>query len=498
MFKSGSPPAPQPVAERRLTPTRPPMPTRNILLNPPLIALLMLPPAVRAETLPAPLEASLARSNIPASAVAVLVQKVDDSAPLLSHRSGEAMNPASVMKLVTAQVALERLGPAFAWKTRVSTRGEISGGVLNGALHITGGGDPRLSRERLWLLLRELRAQGIRRIAGDVVTDRSLFQLAPHDPAAFDQRPLRPYNAGADALSVDYGAIRLRLQPTADGASVHSDLLPAGLVIESLIRRSEAGACADPTTQLSASTARAGGLMKLSLSGSLAAACTEAFDWNLAPLPTDRLFEGLFRSLWKELGGEIRGHFRDGSTPPDARLLAETSSPPLPEVLRDMNKWSNNVIARHMLATLGAAAEPGQDSVAAGRRVVEQSLRAAGIETRGFVIENGAGLSRSARISAGSLGQLLQHAWRSPTMPELVASLPIAGVDGTARRRLANSPTAGHAHVKTGTLDGVRSLAGYVLARDGQRYTVVLMINHPNAGAARNAQDALLEWVAER
>lgn len=471
---------------------------RKILFASLLTTLAMPPSAARADTLPAPLEASLARANIPHSAVAVLVQKVDGGAPLVSHRSGEAMNPASVMKLVTARVALERLGPTFTWRTRVFAHGEIRGGVLNGSLHIAGGGDPRLSRERLWLLLRELRAQGVRRIAGDVVTDRSLFRLAPHDPAAFDQRPLRPYNVGADALTVDYGAIRLRVEPTADGASVRSDPLPAGLVVESRIRRGEAGACGDPTSQLSASTARAGGVTRLSLSGSLAASCTEAFDWNLAPLPPERLFEGLFRSLWKELGGEIGGHFRPGSTPPDARLLAETSSPPLPEVLRDMNKWSNNVIARHVLATLGATAEPEQDSVAAGGRVVEQSLRAGGVDTSGFVIENGAGLSRSARISAHSLGQLLLSAWRSPTMPELLASLPIAGVDGTARRRLANSPAAGHAHIKTGTLDGVRSLAGYVLARDGQRYAVVLMINHPNAGATRDAQDALLEWVTAR
>jgi D-alanyl-D-alanine carboxypeptidase/D-alanyl-D-alanine-endopeptidase (penicillin-binding protein 4) len=288
------------------------------------------------------------------------------------------------------------------------------------------------------------------------------------------------------------------VEPTADGASVRSDPLPAGLVIENRIRRGGNGACGDPTTQLNAGTTSTGGLTRLNLSGSLAAGCTEAFDWNLAPLPPERLFEGMFRSLWKELGGEIGGHFQNGSTPPDARLLAETNSPPLPEVLRDMNKWSNNVIARHVLATLGATAEPEQDSVAAGGRVVEQSLRAGGVDTSGFVIENGAGLSRSARISAHSLGQLLLSAWRSPTMPELLASLPIAGVDGTARRRLANSPAAGHAHIKTGTLDGVRSLAGYVLARDGQRYAVVLMINHPNAGATRDAQDALLEWVTAR
>lgn len=472
------------------------MPALPVRLTAALATLLLLVTAARADTLPAPLAASLVRANIPEEAVAVLVQKVDEGTPLLSHRADAPMNPASVMKLITAQVALARLGPAFTWKTRVLAHGEIRDGVLHGPLYITGGGDPRLSRERLWLLLRELRAQGIRRIAGDVVTDRSLFRLAPHDPAAFDQRPLRPYNAGADALSVDYGAIRLRVQPTADGARVLSDPPPAGLVIENRIRRNGNGACGDPTAQLTAVTTETGGQTRLGLGGTLPAGCTEAFDWNLAPLPPDRLFEGLFRSLWRELGGEIGGQFTDGRTPPEARLLAETSSPPLPEVLRDMNKWSNNVIARHLLATLGAAAEPEQDSAAAGRRVVEGSLAASGIDTGGFVIENGAGLSRSARISARSLGQLLQSAWRSPTMPELLASLPIAGIDGTARRRLTGSPAAGLAHVKTGTLDGVRSLAGYVRTHSGPRYAVVLMINHPNAGSARDAQDALLEWVA--
>ena len=458
-------------------------------------ATLLAPSSARADDLPVPLEASLNRAGIPRAAVAVLIQDVDGSPPVVAHRTQEPMNPASVMKLVTSFAALDRLGPAFTWKTRVGTRAELRRQTLHGDLFVTGGGDPRLSRERLWLLLRELRAQGVRRIDGDVVTDRSFFRLPPHDPGAFDQRPLRPYNAGADALGVDYGAIRLRVTPTVAGTQVVSDPLPAGLIVDNRIRGGANGPCGDPTASLSA-TRTANGV--LSLDGTLPASCTEAFDWNLSPLPPDQLFEGLFRTLWKELGGEIGGRFRDGQTPADARLLAESVSPSLPEVLRDMNKWSNNVIAREVLATLGALAEPGEDSVAAGGRVVLQSLADNGIATGGLVVDNGAGLSRGARISAATLGQLLQSAWRSRTMPELLASLPVAGVDGTARKRLPGSPAAGSAHVKTGTLDGVRSLAGYVLARSGHRYTVVLMVNHPNAGAARDAQDALLEWVAGR
>jgi len=473
----------------------PPLP-RCIARRIALVTLLASPLTALAEPWPAPLDASLARAGIPRGAVAVLVQDVEVTPPVLAQRTQEPMNPASVMKLVTSFAALDRLGPAFAWKTRFVSRGDIRQHALHGDLHIVGGGDPRLSRERLWLALRDLRAQGVRRIDGDVVADRSLFRLPPHDPGLFDQRPLRPYNAGADALTVDYGAIRLRVQPTPAGAGVSSEPLPVGLAIDNRLRRSPAAGCGDPTAQLVASRTETPAGVRLVLEGALPQGCTEAFDWNLAPLPPDRLFEGMFRAIWKELGGEIGGHFREGKAPPDARLLVETVSPTLPEVLRDMNKWSNNVIARGLLATLGAQAEPDEDSIVAGARAAQRSLASNGVPTVGLVIENGAGLSRSERVTAATLGQMLQSAWRSRTMPELIASLPVAGVDGTARKRLAGSPAAGSAHVKTGTLDGVRSLAGYVLANSGRRYVVVLLVNHPNAGAAREVQDALLEWVA--
>lgn len=449
-----------------------------------------------AESLPSPVEASLARIGVPPSAVALFVQEVGGAPPLVAHRLSEPMNPASVMKLVTTYAALDQLGPAFTWRTRILSSGQIHYATLRGDLFITGGGDPRLSVERLWLLLRDLRAQGVQRIAGDVVTDRSFFHLPPHDPDAFDQRPLRPYNVGADALSVDYGAIHLRVSPTASGATVSSETLPTGLVIDNRIRRSTGATCPDPTNTLIATRRETGASTRLTLEGSLPLGCVDAFDWHLAPLDPAQHFEGMFRALWKELGGEFDGHFREGSAPTNAQLLAESVSPPLPEVLRDMNKWSNNVIARDVLATLGALSEPGTDSPTAGTRVVQRSLTANGISTTGLVIENGAGLSRSERVSAATLGQLLQSAWRSRTMPELIASLPIAGMDGTARRRLAGTPAAGSAHVKTGTLDGVRTLAGYVLGSSGHRYVVVLMINHPNAGGARETQDALLSWVA--
>ncbi|MDD3353163.1 D-alanyl-D-alanine carboxypeptidase/D-alanyl-D-alanine-endopeptidase [Zoogloea sp.] len=461
-----------------------------------LAALLSATPAARAtDTWPHSVETSLRDNRIPDSAVSLLVLPVDGAKPLIAHRADEAMTPASVMKVVTAWAALENLGPAHVWQTRLLASEAQRDGVLTGNLHIVGGGDPRLSRERLWQMLRDLRMRGVQRIAGDVLIDRSVFRLPPHDPAAFDQRPLRPYNMGADALQVDYGALPVRLTPTPTGARILMDPPFEGLQLESQVQRS-GGVCADPTAGLGATTERTGSGITLRIEGTLPEACTQDFVWNLSPVSPTRLFEALFRSLWHELGGEIDGQFRDAPAPSHTTLLTESPSPPLAEVIRDMNKWSNNVIARHLLATLGNLEHGDEDSVSRGVRKIVDTLRSSGISTAGLVIENGSGLSRRERISARSLAQVLQHAWRGRHMPELLASLPIAGVDGTARKRFAGTPASGNAHIKTGTLDGVRSLAGYVLGVSGRRYIVVMMINHTHAAASREAQNLLLEWVA--
>jgi D-alanyl-D-alanine carboxypeptidase/D-alanyl-D-alanine-endopeptidase (penicillin-binding protein 4) len=205
----------------------------------------------------------------------------------------------------------------------------------------------------------------------------------------------------------------------------------------------------------------------------------------------------VFRELWEELGGSFKGGVRDGSARPGARLLYAAESPPLSEVIRDINKFSNNVMARQLFLTLSAETLriPGDDARSA--EVVRGWLQGKGLPAGELVLENGAGLSRNDRISAMAFGRLLVAAWHSPVMSELVASMPLVASDGTMRRRLRDAPVAGKAHVKTGTLAGVRALAGYVLARDGRRFAVVFLINHPNAASAEAAQDALLRWVYE-
>ena len=457
-------------------------------------------PLSAGEALPPRVAAALAAAGLPANAVAAWIQRVDAPRPQLAYRADVPMNPASVMKVLTAWTALDVLGPAYTWTTRVAAEAPLpSDGRLAGNLYLVGGGDPVLGYERLWRLLRQVRGLGIERIAGDLVLDASLWTLPPFDPAAFDGRGDRPYNVGPSALLLNFTAVRITLVSDFGGLRPRMALEPplAGLRLENRVVQ-ETGPCEAWHRQLTPRIETASdGSQVLAVEGRWRMDCGRK-DWNLAPLSPERYAPALVRALWAELGGRIDGTVRFGSTPEAARMLLEEPSPPLADVVRDMNKWSNNVMARQLLLTLGRqAAMPGEEQTAAGIRVVKASLERAGIDSRGLVMENGAGLSRSARVSAATIGQVLLAAWNRSFMPEFVAALPLAGRDGTARHRLESSPAAGYAHLKTGSLDGVVSMAGYVLDRRGRRHVVVMLTQHPEAQASRPAQDALVEWVWE-
>jgi D-alanyl-D-alanine carboxypeptidase/D-alanyl-D-alanine-endopeptidase (penicillin-binding protein 4) len=207
---------------------------------------------------------------------------------------------------------------------------------------------------------------------------------------------------------------------------------------------------------------------------------------------------GLFTQLWKELGGGFEGNARDGVVPPGARLVVTGKSPSMSEVVRDVNKYSNNVMARQLYLTLGAAAAGGPATLDKSRRALTQWLGQKGLQIPELVLDNGSGLSRLERISARGMGLLLLDAYRSAVMPEFIASLPVVAVDGTMRKRLKSADVGGQAHIKTGSLTGVRAIGGYILDAQGRRVVVAFIVNHANAASAQAAQDALLQWVYER
>ena len=441
--------------------------------------------------LPASVAAALKRAAIPSSAVGIQVQEIDSGRTLLALNPTQPLNPASTMKLITTDAALELLGPNYVFTTQVWIRGQRVGDQLNGDLILRGGGDPKLVLENFWLLLRKIRATGIKSVRGNLLLDRSAFADAANDPAQFDGDPLKPYNAAPDALLLNYHALAVHLAPDNARGAVQ---LAADPVLYRYPIKSPAltaGPCAGDWRQpIKVEFAN----NSASFDGAFAAACGDK-TWEIHPyqLSRNRYLELVFRQLWSELGGTLDGEVADGAIGADAVLLTQWDSPTLPELIRDTNKFSNNVMARQLFLALGGFAQSA--SVDASRAAVARWLAAKGIDSTGLVLENGAGLSRIERVPAALLSQLLVAAFASATMPELISSLPLVGYDGTMQKRLRGQSVAGRAHIKSGSLQEVRSIAGYVLAASGKRYTVVFLINHPNAARGAEAQDALLQWI---
>lgn len=449
----------------------------------------------QAPRLPEPVARALAQAGIPESAAAFYVHEIGAARPRLAVGAERAMNPASTIKLVTTYAALELLGPAYQWVTEAHADGTLSGSVLTGDLVLKGRGDPKLTIESFWLLLRALRNRGITEIHGDLVLDRGYFALDRHDPARFDDQPARPYNTGPDALLVNFKAIRLFFVPDPHAQVVRILAEPPLPQVEVVNRLTLVdGPCGDWVNRMKMDLQSGSAAARLTFRGRYAATCGER-ERSYSVLAHAHYVLGLFRELWRELGGTFTGTVRDGTASPDARLIAAVASPALSEVVRDMNKFSNNVMARQIYLTLGAEGygEPGTEGKS--ERVVREWLTGKGLPIPELVLENGSGLSRAERISARNLGRLLLASFGSPVMPEFLASLPLTAVDGTMRRRLGDAAVAGQAHIKTGSLSGVRAIAGYVLDARGRRVVVVSFVNHPNALSADAAQDALLDWV---
>lgn len=450
--------------------------------------------------LPDAIAMPLKAAGIPAVHVALWIGPANGGAPSLQHNVSSAFNPASVMKLVTSSAALDLLGPSYVWNTEVYAQGDLREGVLSGNLVLRGGGDPALTWDRFGTFLRELRSRGVRDIRGDLVIDRSLFAAA--EKTTFDDQPQRAYNAAPDALLVNFKAISVRLTPQLSNQPIGAiSLVPlAPFIIDNKLI-AIAGPCADWRVGIRTELLTQGETQTLRLTGSMPASCGEK-QLNLAMHDGLRLAGNIFRAVWAELGGTLSGVVREGNAPTGLLPLAIWHSPTLAEVLRDMNKYSNNVMARHVFLTLGATTVTAMNArqpltTALAEQRIREWLSMRQLDLPGLVLENGSGLSRNERISAAGLGALLQSMWQSPRMPDLVASLSIAGEDGTAKRRFGAQAVSGRAYLKTGSLNDVMSTAGFVQDASGQWQVFVMMINDPRADLAEAATIAAVNFTQQ-
>ncbi|EJO57048.1 D-alanyl-D-alanine carboxypeptidase/D-alanyl-D-alanine-endopeptidase [Burkholderia multivorans CF2] len=451
--------------------------------------------AARDAGLPASVLVALQRAKVPASAMSVVVERVGDPQPLIAWNANRPMLPASTMKLVTTFAGLSILGPEFRWRTTAYADGPVDpDGTLQGNLYIKGTGDPKLVPEELIDLVDKIRKAGIKRVAGGLVLDKSYFAASTRDLPSFDDDVSAPYNVGPDPLLYAFKAISFTVTPGEDG-KVAVDVLPplANLSIDNQLYEGS-GSCASAAAAARPTLNADGAMLTASFAGDYPLRCG-ARTTNLAILDHTTFFARGFLALWQQDGGTIAGPVAEGKVPSAARPIAVHHGPVLGSVVYDINKFSNNVMARNLFLTIGAVAGKPPATPEQSSRVIRAFLQKNGIAMPDLVLDNGSGLSRDEHVSALSLAALLQAANASPVAQAFVDSLPIAGIDGTMKNRLTNAGVLGNAHIKTGTLRDVRAIAGYVAGADGQSYVVVSFINDDHAEAARAAHDTLLEWI---
>jgi D-alanyl-D-alanine carboxypeptidase/D-alanyl-D-alanine-endopeptidase (penicillin-binding protein 4) len=460
-----------------------------------LLGLLCLSASIHAAPLPPAVTRAMSSAGVPARDVSIYVRDAGTNEVVAELGSDTPRSPASVIKVLTTFAALDMLGPAYTWKTRAYAAGRLSNGVLQGDLYLVGGGDPYMSSERWWGFTQNLREQGIAKITGDVVIDNSYFAAGAGNRSEFDAQPFRSYNVLPDALMVNFQSSRFTITalPQRSRPMIVANPSPSNLTVRNDLRLG-GGRCQGYESGLSFETPSDPD--SLVVSGVFPASCG-TYSVTRAIMTAPSYAYGTFRTFWTQSGGAIDGGMRIAALPRDASLLYEHPSLPLAEIIRLVNKYSNNVMARHLLLTLGAEKFGAPGTIERGRNAVAAWLVGRGIHMSGFVLDNGSGLSRAERVTARGLGEMLDVAWHSPFMPEFASTLPLAATDGTLRNRFKSPGMQGRIRLKTGHLDDVSALAGFVNAASGKTFVVVIIVNHPGAqGSSGDAiQAELIRWV---
>ena len=449
------------------------------------------------EILPDSLLTLLKKYKIPTENISVYVRDLNAKQPLLAHNIDVIRSPASTIKLLTTYAALKILSPHYSWRTEAWVRGEIVDETLVGDLIIKGYGDPFLSYENYSKFVRGLREKGLKHIQGNVIIDNSYFDIGDFNPAAFDNQPFRTYNAAPSALMFNFQSTRFLFTPDEENKTIEVTPYPAipyfkfNNEIKYTDKRCRRSHYRPKFSYEEDQT--------LTIKGWYSKKCGQKFILRSLSSAEEHAFNG-FRDFWREQGGTIDGMLRIAKKQSGDRRLHSNSSATLGEQIRLINKWSNNVMTRQVLLTLGAKVYGSPATLQKGREAVIQLLRKNNIQTNGMVIDNGSGLSRIARISARQMAQLLETAYREPYMPEFMASLAISGRDGTMISRFRKGDLAGRTHMKTGTLNNVTAIAGYMLNRHGKRLVIVILHNgkKTNKGRGKKIQNALLRWSFEQ
>ncbi len=444
-----------------------------------------------ANELPDSVSQAINQSNISSEQLSASVIAIDDGDLALAWRDNKQVSPASTAKIITTLMGLEILGPHWRWKTQFIAHGHIKKGILNGNLVIIGGGNPGYVIEDLWRDLWILKMRGLKKITGDIIIDRSLFAKLPSS-IAFDSESRRPYTKEADSALLNYQSVTFSITPNQNtGLATVAAMTPINkLKAPRTIKLDTANPKCIQWRQRMAVDAHKE--WQPHFMGKFPADCPEKFFSYTIDNAND-YWQSTLATLMPQAGIDFKGKVRSGVAPEAQQVLLVSDSDDLATVTRTTNKFSNNVTARHIFLTTGLVAS-GQKQGATytmARTTLDAWLKNIGIEDPVY-LENGSGLSRFSSVTARAMTAILRYGVTHPRGNEWISSLPIAGFDGTMKKREA---AMGHAYIKTGLLNNVKTIAGIVYAKSGKRYAIFASLLGPGATEAEQVHDALIDWV---
>jgi D-alanyl-D-alanine carboxypeptidase/D-alanyl-D-alanine-endopeptidase (penicillin-binding protein 4) len=425
----------------------------------------------------ASVDALIKKHQIPENKLSIILEDSESGERLISINPSTTRSPGSVTKIFTAFAALDLLGEAYQWRTDAFIEKENNNKEIVDHLLIRGGGDPSFSLKDLEKLILNIRAKGIREIRDDIYFDQTFFRQRKKSTAKFDKSPLRPYNTMHSSLIVNSNKIDLsfNLNEKTGKPDITPLFLPIGIEIENNLSVGT-GKCKDFRSQVTFDERFRKETLTILINGVYPAQCKN-LDHDLAITRTEHYFFGVFKKLWLNSGGTINGYYKKKNKSNKHVLVAHVFSEELSTALEMMLKESDNLTARNIFLSLPEFSK--RKELRNSRKLLYGSMKENNIYWHfRNIIDNGSGLSRVTRIKAESVMSLIQEIDQGTKFSSVKSMLPISGVDGTLKNIYQSKLLRGQLRLKTGTLNGVRCLAGFITTKSGNEYRFVFMHNN--------------------
>lgn len=386
------------------------------------------------------------------------------------------MTPASITKVVTASAVLANFPPGHKFKTQLLANGDIKNGVLKGNLYLKGGGDPSFVSENMWFLVNAFLRNQVKKIEGDIVVDDSLFDKMRYDVSRQKERVDRAYDAPVGAMSFNWNSANIFVRPGKVGeeAKVFSD--PENDYIRLVAKAKTVSGNENKLLADRKEDSKFDGDV-IHVGGSIGRGNKEIAIFKNITQPD--LWSGYnLKSFLAQRGVQVTGSIKTGVTPESAEVMAESESKAIEQILADMNKFSNNYVAEMLTKNLGTFKKAKGASLADGVVLINEHLKSLALPEDQYHIESPSGLTRENKMSSYVMWRVLQHLRNDfRVQPEFLSSLPIAGIDGTLKKRMKDSEAERWVRAKTGYINNVVSLAGYAGLADGRVVTFSFVYN---------------------